>query len=72
MIAIGGAQNIIHIINALTFVQIRTIDTQHDNIVFDLDFRYDSQMLMTCGDDGKTKIWKMSDGTIALTKSNKH
>lgn len=48
-IAIGGAQNIIHIINALTFVQIRTIDTQHDNIVYDLDFRYDSQALITCG-----------------------
>lgn len=70
--AIGGAQNVIHIINTTTFAQVRTIDTQHNNIVFDLDFRYDSQMLLTCGDDGKTKIWKVSDGSNVITKSNKH
>lgn len=56
-IAIAGAQNDVHILNATTINLLVKVNTNHNNIVFDVDFRYDSKYFATCGDDHYTKIW---------------
>ena len=56
MIAIGGDDDDVHIINPTTFSLTRTLDTDH-GYVTDVDFRYDSNRLLTCGCDKDHAIW---------------
>jgi WD40 repeat protein len=72
LIGVAGAQNNVHILNGLTLALISTLNTNHNNIVFDLDFRYDSQCLITCGNDQNTKIWNTTDWSLINTDNNKH
>lgn len=72
LIAIAGEQNNVHVININTFTLNLTLNANHNGIVFDVDFSYDSSKIITCGDDGHTKIWKTSDGSSIADKTNKH
>lgn len=58
-----GENNLIDILNASTFTLIRQIVTNHTK-VFDVDFRYDSQTLVTCGFDKRIKIFNASTGSF--------
>jgi WD40 repeat protein len=40
-----------------------TIPSGHGKI-YDVDYRYDTKYLITCGDDKKTKMWNATDGTF--------
>jgi|JI10StandDraft_1071094.scaffolds.fasta_scaffold61848_3 WD40 repeat protein len=52
----------IHIIDGSSFNFLTNISTGH-NKVYDLDFRFDSNRLLTCGDDSRTRIWNTSNIT---------
>ena len=49
----------------ITMTYIKTINVDQNNIVHDLDFSYDSSLLMTCGEDAKGKFWKTTDWSAA-------
>lgn len=51
------------ILNATSFTLIRQVLTNHTK-VYDVDFRYDSQTLVTCGADNKAKIFNVSSGAL--------
>ena len=60
MIAIGGDSDDVHILNPTTFSRTKTLDTDHDYVT-DVDFRYDSNRLLTCGCDEDHAIWSTSN-----------
>lgn len=49
-VAVGGAQSVVHILNATTFTLFKSITTNQGG-VFDIDFRYDSKYMISCGFD---------------------
>ena len=56
-IAIGGDSDDVKILNFPAFTPNHTLDTDQD-IVWDLDFNYGSDRLLTCGDDKSFKTWR--------------
>lgn len=48
--AVGGAQSVVHILDATTFTLFKSITTNQGG-VFDIDFRYDSKYMISCGFD---------------------
>lgn len=63
LIAIAGEQDSIHIVSGSNLNFTTSISTGHGK-VHDLDFRYDSKMLLTCGQDRKTRIWNVTNLTM--------
>lgn len=61
-IGISGEQDSIHIVSGSNLGFSTSISTGH-NQVYDIDFRYDSRTLLTCGQDKKAKIWNLTDLT---------
>ena len=57
LIAVGGHDDNVVVLNFPAFNLNKTLTTGH-NVVRDLDFNYVSDRLLTCGDDGKFKVWK--------------
>ena len=61
MVAIGGNSDNVKILDASTFAVTKTLATDH-GYVNDVDFSYDSDRLLTCGDDDEFRTWKTNSG----------
>jgi len=60
LIAIAGEDDNVDLISSTSFNLIDQINTGHGK-VYDVDFTYDSQHLLTCGDDEKSKLWNVTN-----------
>jgi WD40 repeat protein len=64
LLALGGDDGVIRIVNLETFAVMETINA-HICRVRDLDFSPDSHQLLSVGSDGHAYLWRLSDGSLA-------
>ena len=70
-VAVGGDSDDVKILNFNTFGLTKTLSTGH-GYVYDVDYRYDNQRLLTCGDDKEIKAWMTSGWSNDLSKRLHH
>lgn len=64
LLALGGDDGVIRIVNLETFAVMETINA-HVGRVRDIDFSPDSRQLLSVGSDGHAYLWRLSDGSLA-------
>jgi WD40 repeat protein len=63
LLALGGDDGVIRIMNTSTFAVIQSIKA-HDGRISDLDFTPDGHKLLSVGRDGGARLWRVSDGKL--------
>ncbi len=64
LLALGGDDGVIRIVNVDTFEVVRTIHAHKDRIS-DLDFSPDGKILLSAGRDGYVRFWRTATGAVA-------